>query len=336
MSFGYLNAARREKAGNPHAKSILLYLAERANSKTGICFPTEETIALDLELGESTVRKWLKHLAEKKKLISITKRAGASWKHNAYKMLFEPDAATVEIDLSPLRDSGDKISPLQRGAIPENSENITATTYHRHEVAIDLQDKELSEPEKNVDLDESKSTATEFGENAGSVPKEETPPSPPAPEENEPPKKPKNPPRRKKQTKPLPGDPRCHHPAIELVRRLLQRYPVKEIWDTIIRDLGDAPDAERLARMINLYARLGWRGYDWLVWYARGIPPNARERLLVNADGFPLSEEEIQRQERLKNASKNGHGKTGKRFASNADKIDEWQQFTAGESEPAS
>lgn len=322
MSFPYHNAAKKIKTGNPFAKSILLYLSERAN-KFGQCHPKEETIAEELDMGESTVRKWLKFLQDEKKLIRIEKRAGASWKHNAYQMLFEPEGTTVEINLSPLRDSGDKISPLQGGAIPEN---VTATTYHRHVVAVNPHIEEPLEPGKNVDLDESKSTASDSNES--SPRREELPPVGTETEnQNAPPPSPpeENPPAPENKPKKPPADPRCEHPAIVLVRRLLQRYPVKEIWDTIIRDVGTDPDVERLTRMLSLYAALGWRGYDWLVWYARGIPKKTADRLLVNAEGFPLSQDEIKLLEASQNGHSNGRKPNGGK-ETNADKVKQWRE----------
>jgi DNA-binding transcriptional ArsR family regulator len=61
MSNALLNAVRSIRVGNPTGKSVLHFLADMADAD-GFCFPGEEYIAEALELGPSTVRKWLKIL----------------------------------------------------------------------------------------------------------------------------------------------------------------------------------------------------------------------------------------------------------------------------------
>jgi hypothetical protein len=58
MSNALLNAVKKVRVGNPTGKSVLCLLADMADAD-GYCFPGEEYIARVLELGPSTVRKWL-------------------------------------------------------------------------------------------------------------------------------------------------------------------------------------------------------------------------------------------------------------------------------------
>lgn len=53
---------------------------------------------------------------------------------------------------------------------------------------------------------------------------------------------PANPQPRKKPAATKPVDERSSHPAIMMVREICQRYPTKDIWDRIIREIGDEPD----------------------------------------------------------------------------------------------
>jgi hypothetical protein len=64
MSNALLNAVRLIRVGNPTGKSVLHFLADMADAD-GFCFPGEEYIAEVLELGPSTVRKWLKILDQR-------------------------------------------------------------------------------------------------------------------------------------------------------------------------------------------------------------------------------------------------------------------------------
>lgn len=132
MSFGYTRSAKKLKVGNPVAKSIVLLLADMA-SDSGFCFPSEKTIAETLELGESTVRKHLQALDGK--FLTKTKLAGDKWKHNGYQLIFEPDFGEQTAEVSPL---------------PERI--ITATTYHRYDVATKHNNKDLffEPPEEEI------------------------------------------------------------------------------------------------------------------------------------------------------------------------------------------
>jgi uncharacterized protein YdaU (DUF1376 family) len=54
-----------------------------------------------------------------------------------------------------------------------------------------------------------------------------------------------------------PKDPRTEHPAIKAVLEITTRWPLKDLWDRIIREVGDIPDVEF---MRSCYER--WRGVN--------------------------------------------------------------------------
>lgn len=77
-----------------------------------------------------------------------------------------------------------------------------------------------------------------------------------------------------------PPDPRVQHPAIQAIWKTRGRYPLKDLWDSIIETIGDEPDLERMKK-----CWLKWRGkgfnsenYGWLTdWYMNG-EDNGTER----------------------------------------------------------
>jgi DNA-binding transcriptional ArsR family regulator len=61
-----------EQQVTPHAKLVLLALANRANHETGVCHPGQELIARECSMSGRTVRRHLKHLEDEG---FITRRA---------------------------------------------------------------------------------------------------------------------------------------------------------------------------------------------------------------------------------------------------------------------
>jgi hypothetical protein len=56
--------AKKLRLGSPAAKSILLCLADYAESRGGRCWPSQASLASDAEVSERTVRIWLKRFEE--------------------------------------------------------------------------------------------------------------------------------------------------------------------------------------------------------------------------------------------------------------------------------
>jgi len=54
-----------EQQVEPHAKLVLLALANRANHETGLCYPGQDLIALECSMSSRTVRRHLKALEER-------------------------------------------------------------------------------------------------------------------------------------------------------------------------------------------------------------------------------------------------------------------------------
>ena len=72
MSNKWYEWARTQKAGGGSPKSVLFYLAERANDD-GLCWPSIDLIAHETEISESVVKRSLKILQEKNLLTKINK-----------------------------------------------------------------------------------------------------------------------------------------------------------------------------------------------------------------------------------------------------------------------
>jgi hypothetical protein len=86
---------------------------------------------------------------------------------------------------------------------------------------------------------------------------------------------PLSPPAEKKRSTKV-SDPRSKDPAIRCVRSMMNnRYPPIELYDEIIATLGEAPDADHLARCRREWVARGYNpnGWGWLrEWYKEGIP----------------------------------------------------------------
>lgn len=57
MSLDAINWAAQQKTGNATAKHVLLWLAYHANGKTGVCFPSIETLMDEMEVGSRNTVK---------------------------------------------------------------------------------------------------------------------------------------------------------------------------------------------------------------------------------------------------------------------------------------
>jgi DNA-binding transcriptional ArsR family regulator len=77
------------------------------------------------------------------------------------------------------------------------------------------------------------------------------------------------------------ADPRSKSPAIQCVKGITSRYPPKELYDDIIRVLGESPDGELLTACRKEWLRRGYNpsGWPWLFdWYPAGGPPGRNGR----------------------------------------------------------
>lgn len=71
------------------------------------------------------------------------------------------------------------------------------------------------------------------------------------------------------------SDPRSKHPAILCAKGITGHYPPAEIYDDLIRVLGDHPDGEKLAACRKEWITRGYNGNGWawaLEWYPGEIP----------------------------------------------------------------
>ena len=76
MSVAFLTAAFAAKIGSASQKSVLVALADRADDKTGFCFPSVADLVDRTELDRKTVLACLTKLHEKKFLRDTGKRTG--------------------------------------------------------------------------------------------------------------------------------------------------------------------------------------------------------------------------------------------------------------------
>lgn len=76
MSVVFLTAAFAAQIGKSSTKSVLIAVADRADDKTGLCFPSVADVVERTELDRKTVLSCLKSLEERKFLIDTGKRIG--------------------------------------------------------------------------------------------------------------------------------------------------------------------------------------------------------------------------------------------------------------------
>lgn len=71
------------------------------------------------------------------------------------------------------------------------------------------------------------------------------------------------------------ADPRSSHPAIVALHEIMGRYPKKEVYDQLIRVIGETPNMADLKACFEAWTIKGWRpdNYTWVTeWYVSGIP----------------------------------------------------------------
>lgn len=70
-------------------------------------------------------------------------------------------------------------------------------------------------------------------------------------------------------------DERTDHPGLQAVRELIGRYPNKDVWDLVIKTIGDDLDMERLRECYTAWRAKNYAPHNlaWLTdWYRNGIP----------------------------------------------------------------
>jgi hypothetical protein len=74
VSYRYIDAAFEVRGLKPNVKLVLLCVCKYANDKTGHCFPSQTTLALDTGLALSTVKLCLKELDRLAMVVTVGKR----------------------------------------------------------------------------------------------------------------------------------------------------------------------------------------------------------------------------------------------------------------------
>lgn len=95
MSWQALNWAAEQKTGSPHAKLLLLLLANRAD-ENGICWPSQLTLAEQAEQSEDTVQRHLKTMEGRFIARARTKRTSGRWPGYVYQLLMDNSALRTE------------------------------------------------------------------------------------------------------------------------------------------------------------------------------------------------------------------------------------------------
>src|SRR5215204_2821067 len=101
MSFAAIDWARRAKTGSGSAKSVLMFLAARADSN-GFCYPSQELLSEETELSLGTITRASKHLVAQG-LVKVTKgkRVQGQWRNCEYTLLVTKPQAAVPQDTVP-------------------------------------------------------------------------------------------------------------------------------------------------------------------------------------------------------------------------------------------
>ena len=89
--------------------------------------------------------------------------------------------------------------------------------------------------------------------------------------------------------KPSKADPRTFTPAIQCVKSVTSRYPPKELYDDIIRVLGEKPDAGLLAALRKEWVKRGYNpnGWGWLLdWYNLRRVPGRNEKVITKQSDY--------------------------------------------------
>ncbi len=75
-----------------------------------------------------------------------------------------------------------------------------------------------------------------------------------------------------------PSDPRSEHPAIRMVHAITTRYPHKDLWDKIIREIGDNPDTEFFQTSFDVWRSVNGNPLNLAKWL---FEPNKTKQLPV-------------------------------------------------------
>lgn len=89
----------------------------------------------------------------------------------------------------------------------------------------------------------------------------------------------------KKETRPR--DSRVGHAALQAVREVIGKYPHKDVWDLVIKTVGDEPDIERMRECFVTWRSKNYspQNLAWLTdWYRNGTIGNTQLRLATKAD----------------------------------------------------
>lgn len=241
------------------ALTLYGYYCARRNKKTGLCFPKLGKTAKDLGIPKSNV-SMLKTFLQKVAWIEVYEsgvirplkgfasdeiRLGI-WLKN---FLSERISVLIfRICVSHNRTLVLIIRTLFKGNLnqPNQPAQLTSFSADSHEAkSANAPDEKKFDPFEPV------------GKPAAAAPVSQKKPAPLPPAEK-------------------PADHRSRHPAVQMVKRITGRYPPKDQWDKLIREVGDDPDIEFFRASWEL-----WRSFDGKPTNLQGwvFLPNERKKL---------------------------------------------------------
>lgn len=124
MSWQALDWAAKQKTGSPHAKLLLLLLANRAD-ENGICWPSQLSLAEQAEQSDDTVQRHLKSLEGRFILRARARRTAGRWPGYIYQLLMPsvPVASEAALQQQPsqARARRDAIRRAKTAPLPASS-----------------------------------------------------------------------------------------------------------------------------------------------------------------------------------------------------------------------
>ncbi len=233
------------KVLGPYGIAVYVALCMHAGKSTQTCWPSHKTLAEEIGIGPGKVRKCLqelKHLG----LIAISARRGKNGGQtsNIYTLLSLPPTEPKAADMGKCSDTnGDAPDDTPPPYMPDTPPPYREMTTNNPKMEQECSDANASESKTHSELI--------------SISRKRTP------------------------GHGVKVDPRTKTPAIQCAYAVAgNRYPPREIYDDVIRVLGECPDGKRLYACRKAWLAHGHNpnSWQWLFdWYVNGIPAYARQ-----------------------------------------------------------
>ncbi len=244
---------------DPTDKLVLLALADHGTDEGESIYPSIELLRIKTSFSRRTVQIALRRLSGKD-IITIRRNAGqetARGATNAYKISVEKLLTMLDpkTPLKLIKRLATDISTDEVSSVPEIRGVVDAPLG----VHLEAEGVHLTTSRGAPRAHESSLNINKSAEEGG-MPEQSTL-------------------RQTKSRRTKPGNSRSKHPAILMAKDIGGgRYPPIEIYEDIIRVVGDSPDVENAVACRKEWVRRGYNGQNWnwlLEWYPDGIPIRA-------------------------------------------------------------